>query len=987
MRRLSTTTFEVLVVVLLLQALPGIAWAQSGKLSGRVTEVDTGEPIPGATVVLQGTNQGTATDPEGRYFLIGLDPGTYAVRVSFVGYTPVVVEDVRVTSDRTTTLNVQLSTGVVEADEVVVEATRPVVDANQTTSRSLVTGEEIQRLPVTDLQDVISRTANSYEGFVRGSRRFETKTIVEGIDVSDAYYALSQGSSYGGSTYNSTNRTDETNPSIFTLNPEGVEEVTVNSGAAPARYSSASGGVVTVSLAELRGPITGSVSARYAPQINVPGPDSLEFYGDGQAYLDELAQLQEAAAGGDEAAADKAALYTWTPDKYAYADDPEVDIRATLGGSITDRWSFFLAGQWFQTNGYLPNYFRKRISGQLKTSFDLSSSTRVSLVGLYEDRGLWGNWNNRDYQEFWRFYLEGVAQNDGGSYLGSIKLTQILSEQSFLDVQLYRTYSRNRYGYPDDNGNGYTELGEDGDFIDFADPAAIDQYIGIASERSPMFYERISDPFSDSGVFLPDGRRYKLANPVVYGEDARLATNGVKVDYSNQITFNHFIQTGVEVKLRDFDYQEFYGVDGLGFTLNAEDEPYIPRSYQRKPWEFSVYASDRMEYGGLIVNLGARLDFVNRDTERIVDHFYPFVRDTINVAGRPLARNFFNRGEDVGVDVFFNPSIGVSHPIGSRAAMYFSYARSQQLVPYNTLYSNYDGNHSTSRFFTYQDPAQDKITSNNYELGVQWEFAEGWGVDVNAYMRSIDNYGSAGFNATNRTPEGAPSLTGLTIHTYRTSFGYADVRGVELVLRRQPLALAQDFRLGVTASYTFSSVERAYLTGDNQSDFRDIDVEDNQIPFDNANDFQNFPQNVRGGNSIIEAGFDRTHRGVLRAVAALPLDFSLGLSSTIESGFLYPRAIGGDQRDRELLTGPTNYQIDLRLEKRFNLSARSGFDLYFDVTNLTNRNNVIAYDTNDFSGPARFQETGVPGSRLILNDGSPIYGPARNIYFGGRVRF
>ena len=47
------------------------------------------------------------------------------------------------------------------------------------------------------------------------------------------------------------------------------------------------------------------------------------------------------------------------------------------------------------------------------------------------------------------------------------------------------------------------------------------------------------------------------------------------------------------------------------------------------------------------------------------------------------------------MDVLFNPSIGISHPIGTNAAMYFSYKRSQQLAPYFNLYQLYDGNNST----------------------------------------------------------------------------------------------------------------------------------------------------------------------------------------------------------------------------------------------------------------------------------------------------
>lgn len=987
------------VLALLTVALPGLAFAQDGKLSGTITDAETGDPIPGATVVLVGTQQGAATNSEGQYVIIGIDPGTYDVRTSFVGYTTQVVEGLLVTSDRTTSLDFELTTEMIQGEEVIVEAEQVVVDQNQTTSRSLVTGEEIARLPVTDLQDVVSRTANSYKGFLRGSRRFEAKTVIEGVDVSDAFYALTPTSSnaggFAGLVYNNTNKSSQTSASLFSVNPDIVSEVTVNTGATDARYATGSGGVIAVSLGEGSGPITGSVSARITPQINRPGPDSLAFYTEegAEAYMTVRDELLSAEDPTSQARGQR---FTWTPDRYAIAEDPEADVRFNVGGSITDRWTFLASGQWFQTSGFQPNEFRRRLGGTLKSSYQVAPRSRLTALALVEDQGLWGNWNNRSYQDYWRYYLEGVAQDDGGAYLGSLKWTQVLSSTSFVDFQVYRTYKRTRYGYVDDDGNGFTDPGEDGDFLDFRDPEVIQNYIG-PGEAGLMFSTNYSDPFGNITGLQQENFTLRTAQPTPYSEDALNTVNGFKADYSNQITFNHYIQAGTEVKLRHFEYDQIYGIDGDGAKLNATDadgnvlEPYVPNSFTRNPYEIALYVSDRMEYGGLIVNAGLRVEFVNRDMDKIADFYYPFVRDTVMVDGRALARNNFNRGEAVPTDVFWNPRLGVSHPIGERAAMYFSYARNQQLPPYTQLYEWYNGNNSTNRFFVYQNPEQDPITSNNYELGVQWEFAEGWGADINAYMRSIDNYGRAIFQATNRVPEGETAPTGLpTLHSWATSFGYAESRGIELVLRRRPLQLAQDVTLGVTASYTYSTVEQAQNAGSTSLSFADNDPDNptTELPFEIADDVQNFPINVQGGASTLTGGYDRRHRMVLRSVAALPYEFSMGLTGSFESGFLYAPAFRDDQRDRSLLTGPANFQLDLRFEKRFSLVQNFGLDLYLDVINLTDRNNIIAFNRNELSSELLvFETTGNPGNRLVQRDGSVLYGPARSIYFGLRARF
>ena len=147
MARLLQLKSSLLLLLLLSVAMIPEAAAQTGKLSGTVTDAATGTALPGVTVVLEGTTLGTTADAEGRYTVIGIRPGVYSVRFSFVGFAPTVIENIRITSDRTTSLDAQLRETVVQAGELLVVAERPVVDPNQTTSRSLVTGEDIARLP------------------------------------------------------------------------------------------------------------------------------------------------------------------------------------------------------------------------------------------------------------------------------------------------------------------------------------------------------------------------------------------------------------------------------------------------------------------------------------------------------------------------------------------------------------------------------------------------------------------------------------------------------------------------------------------------------------------------------------------------------------------------------------------------------------------------------------------------------------------------
>lgn len=81
------------------------AFAQTGKIAGRVTDAATGEPLPGVNVVIEGTTQGASSSVDGDYVVIGVRPGAYTVIASFIGFATQRQEGVHVSIDLTTTVN------------------------------------------------------------------------------------------------------------------------------------------------------------------------------------------------------------------------------------------------------------------------------------------------------------------------------------------------------------------------------------------------------------------------------------------------------------------------------------------------------------------------------------------------------------------------------------------------------------------------------------------------------------------------------------------------------------------------------------------------------------------------------------------------------------------------------------------------------------------------------------------------------------------
>ena len=74
------------VLLLALLVAPEAALAQSPRIAGQVVDAETGAGIPGAHVFLSFTMIGTTTDLEGKYALDGIEPGSYTLVVSMIGY-------------------------------------------------------------------------------------------------------------------------------------------------------------------------------------------------------------------------------------------------------------------------------------------------------------------------------------------------------------------------------------------------------------------------------------------------------------------------------------------------------------------------------------------------------------------------------------------------------------------------------------------------------------------------------------------------------------------------------------------------------------------------------------------------------------------------------------------------------------------------------------------------------------------------------------
>ncbi len=217
---------KLLLLLLMIQSC--LFAGVTGKLVGKVIDKNTGEPLIGANIIIQGTTLGSVADYEGRFIIINIPPGSYNVKVSFIGYETVLFENVKIIVDQTTQLSVDLSAKSLQVGEVVVTAKSSMIHMDLTSSISVISREEIEALPVSNFTELLSLQAgvvgSGTDLHVRGGRSNETAYMIDGMLVQDPLL--------GGLATN--------------IGKDAIQEMSLLSGTFNAEYGNALSGVVNV---------------------------------------------------------------------------------------------------------------------------------------------------------------------------------------------------------------------------------------------------------------------------------------------------------------------------------------------------------------------------------------------------------------------------------------------------------------------------------------------------------------------------------------------------------------------------------------------------------------------------------------------------------------------------------------------------------------------------------------------------------------------
>ena len=394
----------------------------TGKITGRIIDADTKTPLPGANVVVEGAALGAATDNNGYYVILNIPPGKYVLRALMMGYNPMKVVDVKVSTDLTTVQDFALQSMVLGMNEVVIVAERPLIQRDLTASSVVISTETINEMPVEEFSEVLAIQAGTVRGpdgmlHIRGGRASEITYMVDGVSVTDPF-----ANSF----------------SAVAIEKNAIQELTVVSGTFNAEYGQAMSGIVNI--------VTKEGDERFSGGLSMYSGDYVSGHNKTFQNIDEINPLS-----------------LW-------------NVQGSLGGPIplnSNKLFFFVSGRLYSNEGWL---YGKRIynsSDSLlatgdRTDIPMNSNRKISYQGNLTYRlssnlkltyGILGDIIHYDeYSHLFKYNPDGNYHHHQNGYTHKLSLSHTLSSSTFYTLKLYNYFTDYRYYvYEDPHDSRYVD--------------------------------------------------------------------------------------------------------------------------------------------------------------------------------------------------------------------------------------------------------------------------------------------------------------------------------------------------------------------------------------------------------------------------------------------------------------------------------------------------------------------------------------------------
>ncbi|MEX2364793.1 MAG: TonB-dependent receptor, partial [Balneolaceae bacterium] len=678
-------------------------FAQSGKIVGFITDT-SGEPLPGVNIIIQGTDKGTASGVDGYYQILNVEPGTHNLRATYIGFAQVLIEGVEVNIGLTTEIDIEMREEAVEGEEINIIAMEPIVRKDVSSSQATISNEDIEALPVTSVANVIGLQAGVEGLSIRGSGTNEVSFNLNGFSL----------------------RSERSNIPFTGISVTSIENVQVQTGGFNAEYGDVRSGLINVTSREgQRDRYTLDGIVRYTPaqaknigqDVNDPNSYWLRPYLDddvawtgtsngewnengewtGGAWdsytQDEYPSFEGWNAISQRTLADndpndletyqndltpEAAqqAFIWQHRKDMAIQEPDYEIDLTLGGPVPFVSSklgdlrFSTSFRETQTMYFIPlsedRY--KQTTFQTKVTSNVAPGMKFSVEGLYSKQtgtgerqdgapgffaspsGIAGSMNRVSFidtrifaSDYWA-PTEQVVANIGAQF------THTLNNSTFYEVKVnnfFENYSTNPGAY--------------------RDTSEVVNIGGVSFDEAPFgFYDASSEGIA-SGMRMGVGMSTSR-------DSSKLSTLTAKATITSQLDRYNEVKAGIEFIRTNsqINYGSFDKALQQGRTRSV---------WGTTPIRLSAFLQDKLEFGGMIANVGLRLTYSDPN----IDWYDYEEYSNIFSSGAYSSLDTVSTSR-VDPQIIVQPRLGVSFPITDNSKLFFNYGHFLQLPNPENLY-------------------------------------------------------------------------------------------------------------------------------------------------------------------------------------------------------------------------------------------------------------------------------------------------------------
>ncbi|RMG66528.1 MAG: hypothetical protein D6715_06675 [Calditrichaeota bacterium] len=789
---------RLLMVFAVLALVPWLFAGTTGKIAGIVLDKNTGEPLPGVNVVIQGTQLGASTDEDGSFVILNVPAGTYTLVFSYIGYQEVELENIRVVPDLTKRVEVRMEPTTIEFGEaIVVTAERPFFEVSATNTVRVMDSQEIERVPLRGVQQIVAvnagvvmadgsggETDNAVLN-VRGGRFNETLYIVDGIPINNPVGGNAAG----------------------TIPDVAIEQVSAQLGGFSAKYGSAQSGIINI--------VTKSGGSRYSggfegilgtqdygyKLINghlsgpvIPGQNLLTFFGSVE--------------------------YVNTDDNNPRAVPINIPGKDPNDPPIIDN----ITGKEVI---YKPVHSTKLLDNEAEV-LRFTSKVDANFTSLKLTASANGSF--RDGRNYIHSYAKSNSRHNPriveDNWGASLRLSHVLNENTFWDAtvryrydwfeQMDGVWKRNLDAYGDTLAilnSPERDLLEPGDEFRLVQGSRLSRdRVGVFFKSGRVFNNYTKQKVQTFGFDLNFTKQLQshlielggsweknivrrfAVGPLGLARGIRSKSGGDSLDVENRFFNADPFFYGYDITGKEIDNTSFKELQGDRFEQSGPKRPIVA----------SAYIQDKIEFRDFIVNLGLRWDYFDPAFKRIK------TPEAILSNGKPFELDEADF-EDAPTESYLSPRLGFAYPVTEHTVFHAQYGIFRQHPRLADLYDAWTSIDDIERDdnFVLQDGHLKSEKTVQYEFGFKQQIGNVASLDITAYYKNVQ-----GLTDILRKVTKVGEQQKIYLTTGNTDFGTIKGLAMQFNLRRLgPLSARVDYTLSLsegTGSSQSSSLIAAF---------------------------------------------------------------------------------------------------------------------------------------------------------------------------------